>query len=107
MNLIVEKLAKPKERELKTLVLFVETFCSQKHAERAQNSQKLCDECDKLLKYGRAKLILCKYDPKPKCRECKTHCYAPSYREKIKEVMKFSGMFLVKRGRLDLLLHFI
>ena len=25
------------------------------------------------------------------CAMCKTHCYAPTYRERIKEVMRYSG----------------
>ena len=44
---------------------------------------------------------------KPMCKKCSTHCYAPSYQEKIREVMKFSGLYLIRHGRLDLLAHYL
>jgi hypothetical protein len=66
----------------------------------------LCRECTRLLQHGTAKLLLCPYDPKPMCKKCPTHCYAPFYRERVREVMKFSGMHMMKRGRLDMLFHY-
>ena len=67
----------------------------------------LCEDCRKLLNHGIAKLLLCPYDPKPMCKKCETHCYAPGYREKVREVMKFSGMYLIKHGRVDLMVHYM
>jgi hypothetical protein len=67
----------------------------------------LCPDCAKLLNHGIAKLLLCPYDPKPVCKKCETHCYAPSYRERIREVMRFSGIYLIKHGRIDLILHYL
>jgi hypothetical protein len=60
-----------------------------------------------LLEHGIAKLSLCPYYPRPSCRKCETHCYAPGYREKVRQVMRFSGTYLIKHGRLDLLLHYL
>jgi hypothetical protein len=40
------------------------------------------------------------------CKKCPAHCYAPGYRERIREVMRFSGQYLVKHGRLDLIVHY-
>ncbi|NOR49648.1 MAG: hypothetical protein GQ530_01275, partial [Desulfuromonadales bacterium] len=37
---------------------------------------------------------------------CPVHCYAPEQREKVREIMRFSGQYLIKRGRLDLLWHY-
>ena len=42
----------------------------------------------------------------PMCKKCETHCYAPGYRERIREVMRFSGLYMVKHGRLDLMFHY-
>ena len=67
----------------------------------------LCQDCTKLLNHGTAKLLLCPYDPKPMCKKCETHSYAPGYREKIRQVMKFSGWYLMKHGRLDLMVHYL
>jgi hypothetical protein len=46
-------------------------------------------------------------DPKPMCKHCPSHCYRPSYRARIREVMKFSGRKMVLSGRLDFLLHLL
>lgn len=64
---------------------------------------KLCGQCAEILAYGLGKLFLCPYDPKPRCKHCPTYCYAPSQRERIREIMRFSGKWLVLHGRLDLL----
>jgi len=85
-------------RSKKTLTRFIEIYCKQNH-----HTEKLCKECADIHDYAEKRLELCPYDPKPKCKDCKTHCYSPIYRDKIRKVMKFSGMYMVKRGRIDLL----
>ncbi|HME44964.1 MAG TPA: nitrous oxide-stimulated promoter family protein [Syntrophorhabdales bacterium] len=45
-------------------------------------------------------------DPKPMCKKCESQCYKGEYKARIREIMKFSGMRLVKRGRVDLLYHY-
>lgn len=92
-----------KQRELRTLRRFIEVYCRQRHG-RAKG--ELCGECSDLFEYGRARLERCPYDPKPKCRDCPTHCYRPRYRQKVREVMKFSGMHFVNRGRVDWLVRY-
>ena len=123
-DIIKEKLSGKKTKDIKVLAGFVDIFCREQHKGAAkspfafkpldinallkrQESLKLCSECNKLLAHGAVKLLLCPYDPKPKCKDCAAHCYAPGYRERIKKVMKFSGIYMIKRGRLDLLAHFI
>jgi hypothetical protein len=59
-----------------------------------------------LLDYARGRLENCPYDPKPRCRDCATHCYSRKYRERVREVMRFSSMYFVKRGRLDWLVRY-
>jgi len=44
--------------------------------------------------------------PKPKCKDCPVHCYKIEYRRRIKEVMRFSGIYFVKRGRVDWLIKY-
>ena len=92
-----------KDREFATLAKFVEVFCRHNHGTA---KGELCGECRELLDYGRKRLELCPYDPKPKCKECPTHCYRKDYRERVKEVMKFSGMHFVMRGRVDWLVKY-
>ncbi|MBU0518176.1 nitrous oxide-stimulated promoter family protein [bacterium] len=54
-----------------------------------------------MLDYAILRLKRCHYHPKPPCKQCPTHCYKPDMRQRIKEVMKFSGMYYVRRGRMD------
>ncbi len=122
MPKIFEKLDDKKNKDIRVLADFISIFCRENHRGEAKgifpikdarlhNSlgnkyPVLCSDCQKLLSHGIAKLLLCPYDPKPLCKKCETHCYAPGYREKVRQVMRFSGMYLVKRGRLDLLVHY-
>jgi len=87
----------------KTLSRFVAVYCRKKHG---APKGELCEECTALLSYGFSRLDQCPLDPKPKCKECPIHCYKPEYRTRIKEVMRFSGMYFVKRGRIDWLLKY-
>ena len=72
-----------------------------------EGGPELCEDCSKLLGYSLGKRTICPMDPKPTCRKCPNHCYKDDYREKMQEVMKFSGPHLIKRGRFDLLLHYL
>ncbi len=92
-----------KEKQLETVKRFIEIYCNTHHG---SDNGNLCPECSDLLNYASTRLEKCPYDPKPKCKDCQTHCYKPGYREKIKEVMKFSGMYFVKRGRIDWLIKY-
>ena len=105
-------------RDLRTLIHFVNTYCSEKHPLRQRVVMKgvdaqelvgkpvfLCADCTKLLQHALVKRMHCPRDPKPECKHCPTHCYATKYREQIREVMRFSGRHLVLRGRLDYLWH--
>jgi hypothetical protein len=106
-------------RDLRTLAVFVEIYCHARHCvgtevmelkgfdvkKLAGHELRLCGECRKLLAHALVKRSVCPMDPKPMCKDCPTHCYHPSYREKIREVMKFSGKRLMLSGRLDYLIH--
>ena len=123
MSKIFERLDGKKNKDLKVLAGFISVFCRENHREEAKSTFPirdtrvhynlgdkeivLCQDCQKLLHHGMAKLLLCPYDPKPMCKKCENHCYAPGYRERIREVMRFSGLYSVKRGRLDLLFHYL
>jgi len=85
-------------RELKVLNRFIAVYCQQHHQ---TDGDAVCKDCRDLMQYAQQRLEKCPYDPKPKCKDCRTHCYKPDYREKIRAVMRFSGMYFVRRGRLD------
>lgn len=94
---------KSRDKQFEILERFIEVYCSVHHG---TNKKKLCEDCNELLGYARGRLEKCPYDPKPKCKDCKTHCYKSEYREKIKSIMHFSGMYFVKRGRIDWLIKY-
>ncbi len=123
MPRIFERLNDKKARDLRVLGDFISIFCRENHRAEAKGpfpikddrlrqslggkDLVLCQDCRKLLEHGIAKLLLCPYDPKPMCKKCETHCYAPGYREKMRQVMRFSGKYMIKHGRLDLIVHYL
>ncbi len=123
MPRIFERLDGKKNKDIRILSDFIAIFCQENHRAEAKDTflikdeglrtilgdkdLVLCQDCHKLLNHGITKLLLCPYEPKPMCKKCETHCYAPGYREKIRKVMKFSGSYLIKHGRLDLVAHYL
>ena len=100
------------------LAEFINIYCTDRHPDAVKSPVAaggevgdylagcgffLCEECRRLLLHAVSKRAICPYDPKPSCKKCDTHCYAPGYREKIREVMRYSGMRLIMKGRLGLI----
>jgi hypothetical protein len=109
-------------RDLKTLAMFISLYCRCKHAgsEKTPVQMKthdvagiagrnvvLCPECTRLLVHAFTKRSHCPMEPKPACKHCPNHCYHPTYRAKIREVMQFSGKKMVLGGRLDYVFHLL
>lgn len=109
-------------RDIQVLAEFIMIYCDDFHARQEKKEihsggevglyvnpldVKLCDDCKKLLLHASSKRVICPYDPKPACKKCPTHCYDPVYREMIREVMRYSGKRLIKKGRLDLIWKYI
>ena len=91
------------EKDHEVLNAFVEVYCRDHHG---TGDAGPCAECRELLDYARTRLEHCPLDPKPKCKDCPVHCYKPAYRAKVQEVMRYSGMHFVKRGRVDWLVKY-
>ncbi|MDR3653771.1 MAG: nitrous oxide-stimulated promoter family protein [Paludibacter sp.] len=65
----------------------IRLYCRNNH-----NCKELCSECKTIKMYALNKLSKCPYgNNKTACKECKTHCYKTEMREKIREVMRYSG----------------
>ena len=60
-------------------------FCARHHD---APEGELCDACAELLAYAGKRAERCPHDPKPRCKACATHCYAPGYVERIRTVMR-------------------
>lgn len=91
-----------KRREAEILRRFVKVYCAH-HG----GGDPLCASCRDLLDYALQRLEKCPFDPKPRCKNCPVHCYRDDYRRQIREVMRFGGMYFIKRGRLDWLVKYL
>ncbi len=91
------------------------------HAERAplvsdgqalgvygRTAPEVCDECAELLAYAERRRAFCPKEPKPFCSYCDTHCYRPEMRERMRDVMRYSGPRSILRGHaIDSVRHVI
>lgn len=77
-----------REREKKVVSLMIKLYCKKKH----HTKDGLCEDCAALDAYARLRSDKCPFmETKTFCSNCKVHCYKPEMREKIREVMRFSG----------------
>jgi len=114
-------ISRKEKNDIRTLMTFVSIFCRENHKgkkapfsfklfdikEIDEKEVSLCPECSRLLAYGLTMRVKCPHDPKPMCKKCDTQCYRGDYKDRIREAMKFSGIYLVKHGRLDMLYHYL
>ena len=76
-----------REREKETVSLMIAIYCRKHHGGRT-----LCPECACLDAYARLRSDKCPFmETKTFCSNCKVYCYKKDMREKIREVMRFSG----------------
>lgn len=75
-------------REKETVSKMISIYCKKKHGTK----QGLCPECAALQEYAKMRSDKCPFmETKTFCSNCKVHCYKPDMREKIRDVMRFSG----------------
>ncbi len=91
------------QKEKETVEKFIRLYCEKKHGSLGKT---LCSDCQELLEYSLQRLSHCRYqEEKPTCRKCPIHCYRPEMREKIREVMRFSGPRYALNAPLDWIRH--
>lgn len=91
------------EKEKHTVTFMIAFYCKHKH-----KTAELCNNCTLLSQYALKRLDNCPYgELKTACRDCKTHCYKPEMRQKIREVMRYSGPRMIFYAPLLTLKHFI
>jgi hypothetical protein len=75
------------ERDKATVRLMVELYCI-----HHLTCNVVPEEYKELADYACDRLEHCKYgDAKPACKNCPIHCYAPQQRQRIREIMRWSG----------------
>ena len=98
------KIEKKREREKKMVSLMIKLYCNKKH----HTKRELCEECSKLNEYAIMRSDKCPFmETKTFCSNCKVHCYKTDMREKIREVMRFSGPRMIFRHPVAAIRHVI
>ncbi len=76
------------EREKVTVEHMIRLYCRHHHHPQAD----ICQDCNELLQYAITRVDKCIFgENKPVCAECKVHCYKKDMRERVREVMRYSG----------------
>ncbi|MBI5324277.1 MAG: nitrous oxide-stimulated promoter family protein [Ignavibacteriae bacterium] len=92
------------EREKITVGAMIKLYCRLEHGSRGT----LCSDCDGMFDYVMKKLDKCPFDEdKPTCLNCSIHCYKSVEREKIRQVMRFSGPKMLIYHPIHAILHLI
>lgn len=77
-----------REREKYVVSEMIALYCRKKHGSKGG----LCPECMELQNYAKLRSDKCPFmETKTFCSNCRVHCYKKDMREKIREVMRFSG----------------
>lgn len=85
----MDKTAGKREREKRIVSEMISLYCRRSHQTKKGT---LCPDCAALLAYAHERSEKCPYmEKKTFCSSCKTHCYKPEMREKIRTVMRYSG----------------
>ena len=91
---------KKRSKEKATVEFMIRLYCRKNHG------SSLCPECTELLDYALQRTERCPHmKTKTFCSRCKTHCYKPEMREKIRTVMRFSGPRMMLYRPLDAIRH--
>ena len=86
---MIDKIQGKREREKRTVALMIRLYCRKKHGTK----KNLLSRMRSLLsQYAMQRSDKCPFmETKTFCSNCRVHCYKPEMREKIREVMRFSG----------------
>lgn len=112
----METITKQQKKDIRLIGKFVEVYCAGRHGGAPRlplrlpsglGERQLCSECAAFMAYAIARREKCPLEAeKPSCKHCRIHCYAREQREKVREIMSYSGRRLMMRGRLDYVWHY-
>lgn len=93
-----------REREKQLVSQMIALYCRKQHGMRIG----LCPECAQLEEYAKLRSEKCPFmETKTFCSNCRVHCYKPDMREKIREVMRFSGPRMIVSHPITAVRHVI
>ena len=91
------------DHEKRVVELMIRIFCRKK-----EKNTILCPDCVELLHYAHSRLDRCPFGEKKKaCKQCAIHCYKPAMREKMKQVMRFSGPRMILYATVEAIRHIL
>ena len=91
-------------REKNTLKQMIAMYCHGQHGTKGE----LCQECRELMDYAIVRLDKCPYEEdKSTCAKCPTHCYKPVMRDRVREVMRYSGPRMAYKHPMSAIHHFV
>lgn len=86
----MDKVQHKREQEKKVVAEMIALYCRHHHGTKRKSD--LCPDCAELLAYAQARSEHCPFmEDKTFCVNCSVHCYRPEMREKIRQVMRWSG----------------
>ncbi len=97
-------------REARTIESMIQIYCHRKCGRHTADgtSKGLCTECQELFDYAVVRLNKCPFqEEKSTCANCKVHCYKPEMRERIRDVMRYSGPFMLYRHPYLAFMHLV
>jgi len=112
-------LTRKERKDLKVLALFTSVYCAAHHSAPRRpiadfpaglsslGRYHCCAKCREFLLYAIERRLKCSLEPKPTCKHCHVHCYRRGHREKVRGIMRYSGRALIRKGRFDLLWHYL
>ena len=82
-----DKISRKLSHERRIVADMIALYCRKNHGVK-----QLCDECQALAEYADSRTLSCPHmAQKTFCSQCTTHCYRKDMRERIRQVMRYSG----------------
>lgn len=98
-------------REMRVVSQMVALYCAAHHdanvrTHTAHCGESVCVACAQADAYAVARTQGCrKMDQKVTCEACENHCYKPSERERIREIMRYAGPRMMKKHPVAAIRH--
>lgn len=100
----MDKITLKRNKEKLLVSKMIMIYCKGKHKTKGI----LCKECKQLNDYAMQRIEKCPFmENKTSCSCCKIYCYKPQMQEKIKKVMRFSGIRIIFHNPIMAISHII
>ena len=107
------KTARRRQREMTVISQMIAMYCAGNHSDAARDEtafcgEALCAECKAIDDYSVKRTRLCRsMEKKTTCEECGNHCYGRAERERICEIMRWSGPRMITKHPIAAIRHLV